>query len=150
MSFEPITILLVAPALGIIYLNISRKHADRASHITLRNSFYLGIIAFIPSILLIYLMDSVGLATTGSLNRTLFFAFAVVGLLEELPKFLVLRLYSYHEKAFTYPIRRILYSISISFGFILAKNAYFIFNNGGFTLHSSEAFCPLHFTSFLP
>jgi len=35
MSFEPIIILLIAPVLGIIYLSISRKHAERASHITL-------------------------------------------------------------------------------------------------------------------
>jgi len=136
MSFEPIIIVLIAPALAAIYLSISRSHAERQSHITLRNSFYLGIIAFIPSILLIYLMDSFGLATTRSLNRTLFFAFAVVGFLEEFPKFLVLRFYSYHSKSFTSPIRGILYSIAISFGFILAKNAYFIITNGG--MHFSE------------
>lgn len=136
MSFEPILILLIAPVLSIFYLTISHKNAERDNHVVLRNSFYLGILSFLPAILLIYLMDSVGLATTRSLNRTLFFAFAVVGLMEELPKFLVLRLYSYHNKAYNSPIRGILYSIAISLGFVLAKNAYFIFTNGG--LHFSQ------------
>ncbi|MCF8308133.1 MAG: PrsW family intramembrane metalloprotease [Bacteroidales bacterium] len=136
MSFEPILILLIAPVIAIIYLSISNKNAERGNHVVLRNSFYLGILSFLPSILLIFLLDSVGLATTRSFNRTLFFAFAVVGLMEELPKFVVLRFYSYYNKAYNSPIRGILYSIAISLGFVLAKNAYFIFTNGG--LHFSQ------------
>lgn len=136
MSFEPIIIVLIAPILAVFYLGISSKHADRDNHIILRNSFYLGVLSFIPGILLIYLLDSFDLATTRSLNRTLFFAFAVVGLMEELPKFVVFRIYTYRTKAFNSPIRGILYSVAIALGFIVAKNAYFIFTNGG--LHFSE------------
>lgn len=131
MSLEPIIIILIAPIILVIYLNISRSNAEKESHVLLRNSAFLGIIAFIVSILLISIMESVGLATTRSLKRTLFYAFAVVGLLEELPKLLLLMLFVYRKSVFNSPIKGILYSIALSLGFVLAKNAYFVLTNGG-------------------
>jgi RsiW-degrading membrane proteinase PrsW (M82 family) len=146
MSYEPIIIVLIAPIITALFLNISRKHAEHESHVLLRNSVIFGILAFIVSILLIGIMESIGLATTRSLKRTLFYAFAVVGLLEELPKLLVFMVFVFRKDIFDSPIKGILYSIGISLGFVLAKNSYFVLSNGGghFTELSGFVSIPSH------
>lgn len=131
MSYEPIIIVLIAPLVVTFFLSVSSKHAQRESHVQIRNSIFFGVLAFVISILLIDIMESAGLATTRSLNRTLFYAFAVVGLLEELPKLLVFMLFLFRKEIFDSPIKGILYSISITLGFVLAKNSYFVLTNGG-------------------
>lgn len=137
MSLEPIIIILIAPLVTLFYLFISRKHAEEDTHILIRDSVFYGIVGFVVSMLLISLMDSVGLATTRSLNRTLFYSFVVVGFLEELPKVLLFVIVINKKEAFNSPTKGILFAIGVALGFVVAKNAYFVLTNGGG--HFSEA-----------
>ncbi|MFW5974728.1 MAG: PrsW family glutamic-type intramembrane protease [Bacteroidota bacterium] len=136
MSIEPIIIILIAPVVASIYLLLSSRYAESEFHKLLRDSFLYGIIAFIVSVLLIVLMDALGLATTRSLNRTLFYSFVVVGFLEQLPRFLIFMLIIARKEAFNTPTKGILLSIALSLGFVLIKNTWFVLTNGG--LHFSE------------
>lgn len=136
MSIEPILIILIAPLVASFYLLLSSKYAEKETHALLRDSFFLGIVAFIVSVILILIMDSVGLATTRSLNRTLFYSFAVVGFLEQLPRFILFIIIISKKKAFSTPTKGVLYSIALTLGFVLVKNAWFVLSNGG--LHFSE------------
>lgn len=137
MSYEPIVISLIAPIIVFIFLTLSGQNAEKENHTLIRTSIILGIIAFCISLGLIFFMDTLGLATTKSLKRTLFFSFAVVGFLEELPKMLLFLIVIYRNKTFSSPTRGILYSIAIGLGFVIAENIYFVLANGG-----------LHFTEF--
>ncbi len=136
MSLEPIFIILIAPVVAFFYLLLSSKYAEKETHTLLRDSFLYGIIAFVVSVLLIVLMDAMDLATTRSLNRTLFYSFVVVGFLEQLPRFLIFILIIAKKDAFNTPTKGILYSIALTLGFVLIKNIWFVLSNGG--LHFSE------------
>jgi|GEM_PF-153757 RsiW-degrading membrane proteinase PrsW (M82 family) len=146
MSFEPIIIILIAPLIASFYLAVGRKHSDRHSYLLLRDSLLYGIIAFVVAIILIAVMESDGLATIRSLKRTLFYAFVVVGFLEELPKLLIFVIFLNKKETFDSPTKGILFGISIALGFVLAKNAYFVLTNGGghFTEASGFFSVPAH------
>jgi RsiW-degrading membrane proteinase PrsW (M82 family) len=136
MSLEPLLILFIAPVITILFWQLGRKYADKDTRFVLQVSFLLGIIAFFLSFALISLMEYYGLATTRSLKRTLFYAFVVVGFLEEFSKMVAFMAYAYNRKAFNSPTKGILFSIAIAMGFIFAKNTFFVFSNGGH--HFSE------------
>ncbi|MEA3504128.1 MAG: PrsW family glutamic-type intramembrane protease [Bacteroidota bacterium] len=131
MSIEPIIILSLAPIVFGLLISISKRHAPADFHKMLLRAWFFGLIAFIPAIFLIWLASVLDLTTIRSLKRTLFYSFFVVGFFEEFIKYIFLNIFVSSKKVCNSPTRIILASITLSLGFILVENVYFILTNGG-------------------
>lgn len=72
-------------------------------------------------------------------------AFLVIGLGEELVKFLCLRIGSWRHSAFDYRFDGIVYAVYVSLGFAMTENVFYVMNRGYHTaLYRSISSIPLH------
>lgn len=114
--------LAVAPGIAIIFFIFFRDKYEKEPFRLLWISFLLGALCMIPAFLYELLFDYLGFADYQSLLKTLFYAFFVVGLIEELSKFFALRLFIYPKPAFNEPFDGIVYSVLVSMGFATIEN----------------------------
>lgn len=119
--------LIIAPAIFILLLILSHGAMERKAWLLFSGSFFIGLLAAIPMIAAMYYVKHYWLEHAGSIRRIIFFAFAVIGFLAELIKFLFLRYKYITNESLTKPFDGILYGIVISLGFATAANIFFFF-----------------------
>ena len=111
--------LAIAPGIAICLYLFYTDSYNREPKKVLIISFILGCFAILPAI-------GFELAFSFTENGTILgiavFSYAVVGLSEELSKYLGLRFYSYTQRAFDEPLDGIVYSVMISMGFATVEN----------------------------
>jgi protease PrsW len=90
-------------------------------------SFVWGCISTIPA--MIGQMYFRGLENPEHLLNITIFSFLVVGLTEELSKFLFLRFYAYPKEAFNEPIDGIVYAVMVGMGFATFENILYVFSS---------------------
>ena len=125
--------LALAPALAIA-LYIYWKDKNEKEPIThLIGYFLLGVLTCIPA----GITNSSGGSGLGfdigqshDIARSFFMAFFVVGLGEELFKFLALMLVAFPRKNFNEPFDGIVYSVMIGLGFASLENIMYVFDGG--------------------
>lgn len=124
--------LALAPGIAIMWFIYSKDRFDREPLKALVKSFFLGMLATIPAILL-------QLAASFMLKRIMpasgwpyfiIFAFLVVALTEEGSKFLMLRLYAYPREFFNEPFDGIIYGVMVAMGFATLENIGYVLQNG--------------------
>ncbi|MBA2499213.1 MAG: GNAT family N-acetyltransferase [Chitinophagaceae bacterium] len=119
--------LSVAPGLAICFYIFHKDIYNREPKITLLISFILGMLAIIPA----YLLESVLIPFFGnSILATAIVAYGIVGLSEELFKFLVVRYYCYSRKSFDEPLDGIIYAVVVSMGFATVENIGYVMQHG--------------------
>ena len=94
------------------------------------------------STLLAMLFESLfaGTADRNNLLEIAIFSFFVVGLFEELSKFIFLRFFIYPQAAFNEPIDGIVYSVAVGMGFAMVENLlYLTSDKGSLTMALSRA-----------
>ncbi len=114
--------LAVAPALIICFVIYRIDRYDKESHWQLIICFILGMLVTFPAMQIEAFGESFGLNQPGHLGKLILLSFVVVGLTEELAKFMVLIGYAYPRRAFNEPLDGIVYSVMISMGFATLEN----------------------------
>jgi RsiW-degrading membrane proteinase PrsW (M82 family) len=140
--------LALAPALAIA-LYIYWKDKNEKEPITYLTGFFLlGALTCIPA----GITNSIGGTVLGfehgqshGLVRSFFMAFFVVGLGEELFKFLALMFVAFRMKNFNEPFDGIVYSVMIGLGFASLENIMYVFEGGiGVAFMRTLTAVPMH------
>lgn len=119
----------VAPGFAIVLFIYCKDKYEKEPRRLLIISFILGMISVIPAILLEAGGTGVLPAYPGALG-TFTYTFFVVGISEELSKFIMLRFYAYPKKEFNEPFDGITYSVMVSMGFATLENIMYVFQGG--------------------
>jgi len=114
--------LAIIPALVICYVIYRVDKFDKESHWQLIICFILGMLVTYPAMKLEEFGESYGLEDSTNLWLLLILSYIVVGLSEELVKFLGLMFYAYPQKEFNEPLDGIVYAVMISMGFATLEN----------------------------
>jgi RsiW-degrading membrane proteinase PrsW (M82 family) len=124
--------LAVAPGVAIAVYIYSKDKYDREPLKPLLISFLLGMVATAPAILLEGMLKPIlYLYFPGyTVWYYVLLAFIVVAVSEEGCKYVMLRLYAYHNKAFNEPFDGIIYSVMISMGFATLENIGYVLEYG--------------------
>ena len=119
--------IAIAPALAIILFILYRDKLNREPPSVLFISFLLGVLCTIPAFALELLAKSF---KTDGINQTIIFAFLGVAFVEELVKFIPLRLYAFTQKSFDEPLDGIVHGIMIGMGFASLENILYVYDHG--------------------
>jgi RsiW-degrading membrane proteinase PrsW (M82 family) len=124
--------LSLAPGIAIIFYIYSKDKYDREPFENLFVSFLLGVVSTVPaSLFQRHLQPELDLFVSPySISYYFMWAFVLVAFSEEGCKYLVLRLYSYRQKAFNEPFDGIVYSVMVSMGFATLENVMYVFEHG--------------------
>ncbi|WP_143310381.1 PrsW family intramembrane metalloprotease [Chitinophaga vietnamensis] len=120
--------LAVAPGFAISLLFYKLDKYDREPVGLLLRCFLLGMVCVIlPLFIQGYATSVLGLhENDGTIVGTAAFAYGIVGVSEELAKFLVLRFYAYPKKDFNEPMDGIVYAVMIGMGFATLENIAYV------------------------
>ena len=121
--------IAVAPGIAIALLIYLLDRRDREPVRLLIRSFMLGVICTALPLLVEGLAGRLQWEKGGFLTTALF-AFGIVGLSEELGKYLVLRYFAFPKAAFNEPFDGIVYSVMISMGFATTENIVYVMQYG--------------------
>jgi protease PrsW len=119
--------LAVAPGFAIcLFIYLMDRYDPEPTGLLIK-SFLLGMGCVILPLLVQGLAVTLGLReNNGTLLGTAAFAYGVVGISEELAKFLVLLLFAYPKKAFNEPMDGIVYAVMIGMGFATLENIAYV------------------------
>lgn len=117
--------LAILPSLAICYWVYRQDRYEKEPFSLLFKAFVIGCASTIPAMLLqIQFQDW---QNEDSLVATAIFAFGIVGLTEELSKFVLLRLFIYPADDFNEPMDGIVYAVMVSMGFATVENLLYVF-----------------------
>lgn len=131
--------IAVGPAIAIMSFVYSKDKNDREPLGVLLVSFFWGCFSVVPAIILESVLPGVipiltdGATHTGneSLISVFISTFFVIGLSEEVSKFIFLRYYSYKKRSFNEPFDGIMYAIMVGMGFATIENLLYVFGEEG-------------------
>lgn len=139
-----LAILSILPSLLIAaFLFFKDKSREPGAYLIL--AFILGMASVIPAWLLEQLWHKHVPFSEESVAGTLIFAFVGIALLEEVPKFLILRIGFYPRTFFDEPLDGIIYAGMIGMGFAMVENLLYAFEHGmGTTILRAFTAVPAH------
>lgn len=124
--------MALAPGIAIMWFIYSKDRFDREPLKALIKSFFLGMLATVPAILLqlvaSYLLK--GFMPASGWTYLILFAFVAVALTEEGCKFLMLRYYAFPRDFFNEPFDGIIYGVMVAMGFATLENIAYVMQNG--------------------
>lgn len=123
--------LSIAPGIAICFFIYLKDKYNREPLWMLLISFLLGMLSTIPA-LLIQMLSGISLERLAgkSILQVAFYAFLVVGLSEELSKFVMVRFFSFRKKAFDEPFDGIIYTVMVGMGFATLENIGYVLEHG--------------------
>jgi RsiW-degrading membrane proteinase PrsW (M82 family) len=136
-------ILIVSPREGLLFiLAIAPSsfllwhfyNADKYKHESMRlirGTFLLGAVSVIPA----YFIEIAFTEPSPDAGFLAVFAYFVlcIGLVEELMKFLSVRIYAYRSKEFDEPMDGIVFGVAAALGFATVENILYVFSSGVFS-----------------
>lgn len=123
--------IAIAPGIAIAMLIYALDQREREPMRLLIRCFLLGVLSVgIPLLMQLYAASRGWGASNEHLWQTAIFAFGIVGLSEELGKYIMLRFYAYPKAAFNEPFDGIVYSVMIGMGFATAENIAYVMQYG--------------------
>ena len=133
------TILLLTaatvPSMAIAYWIYLQDEHEKEPKTMLLWAFLCGCASTIPA--LVGQIFFKHLENPNTLFETAIFAFCVVGVTEELSKYLLLRRFIYSKKDFNEPIDGIVYGVMVGLGFATLENLLYVFNADGHGLSTA-------------
>ncbi|MFY0254403.1 PrsW family intramembrane metalloprotease [Chitinophaga sp. 30R24] len=119
--------LAVAPGFAIcLFIYLMDKYDPEPTGLLVK-SFLLGMLSVAFPLIIQALAITAGLQeNNGTLLGSAAFAYGIVGLSEELAKYLVLLFYAYPKKAFNEPLDGIVYAVMIGMGFATLENIAYV------------------------
>lgn len=127
--FFLISLALLPGLLIAVYLYLHDKHEPEPIGLVII-SFFLGALSFLFNLLIAWPVDKLIPVDDHDLTAQAIHAFAVVAFIEELSKFLFLRLFIYPNKNFNEPLDGIIYAVMIGMGFATAENVLYVWKGG--------------------
>lgn len=122
--------IAVAPCLAImVYIYLKDKYEKEPIKL-LVYSFFGGVASIPIAAYLEVEAQNRGIGVGEDVTSVFILAFIVVGISEELSKYLFLRIIPYRNKAFNEPFDGIVYSVMVSMGFAMAENILYVFQHG--------------------
>jgi protease PrsW len=124
--------LALAPGIAIMWFIYSKDRFDREPLKALVKSFFLGILAILPAVLLQLAGTAIlkALMPSSGWTYNIIFAFVVVALTEEISKFAMLRIYAFPRIFFNEPFDGIVYGVMVAMGFATVENIGYVMTNG--------------------
>lgn len=122
MNLALLLFLAILPGLLIVYGIYRLDLYEKESWSYLAIAFVLGIVCCYPAIKLEFWGMEAGFDESNGFGRFLVFVYIIVGLSEELMKYLALVFFAYPRKFFNEPIDGIIYSVMIGMGFAIFEN----------------------------
>lgn len=120
----------LAPAIYLAIVIYGRDKYSPEPKKILLVAFLWGCFSVIPAIFLETIGAKFGHGISTNIFKTAFYAFVVVGLSEELSKFVMLRLHAYRHPAFNEPFDGIVYASFVALGFATVENIAYVFMHG--------------------
>lgn len=123
--------LAIAPGIAICLFIYYKDKYNKEPFGLLLWLFILGMFSVIPALVAeTALTKPVERMVGESVFYTALFSYIIVGLSEELSKFLVLRYYAFKRKAFDDPFDGIMYAVMVGMGFATLENIGYVTNYG--------------------
>lgn len=119
--------IALAPSIAIILFIIYRDKFNPEPAVIMAVSFVCGMASTVPAI---GLEMVAGYFELEGIEGTIIFAFLGVALVEEVVKFIPLRLYSFTRTSFDEPLDGIVHGVMIGMGFATVENILYVFNHG--------------------
>jgi len=115
-------ILAILPGLFVCYLFYRWDKYEKEQWLPLLICFTLGILITVPAYYLQEFADRQGVGVSTTVWESLFFAFIIIALSEEIFKFIALRMYPFSQPFFNEPFDGIVYAVFMSMGFATTEN----------------------------
>jgi RsiW-degrading membrane proteinase PrsW (M82 family) len=143
--------LSIAPALYLAILIYGKDKYDPEPKRVLFMAFLWGCFSALPALALESAWMALGFGPSYNIIWMAVHAFIVVGLSEELSKFVMLRLHAYRQPAFNEPFDGIVYASFVALGFATVENLSYVFSaeqGDGFIVALTRMFTavPAHFS----
>ncbi|GAO43718.1 PrsW family intramembrane metalloprotease [Flavihumibacter petaseus] len=124
--------LALAPGIAIIWFIYSMDQYDREPLRALVKSFFLGMLAVLPALLLQLTLSTLlsSFIPASGWTYYLLLSFVAVALTEEGSKFMMTRLYAYPRPFFNEPFDGIIYSVMVAMGFATFENIGYVWQFG--------------------
>jgi len=114
--FTLIITLIISPLLAILLYSYMKYRFSGGYFGLLLRSYFWGVFSSLFAGLIFYIAYIMGYVELKNLRRILFYSFVIIGLGQEIGKFVVLRYLMLPSKIFKSPTDGIIYSLMISFG----------------------------------
>lgn len=123
--------LSVAPGIAISIYILLKDPYNREPKLKLLICFFLGMVSILPAMAVQLLLTRPVAQLMGEgIAYTAVFAYIIVGLSEELSKFVMLRYFAYPRKTFDEPLDGIVYSVMVGMGFATLENIGYVMEHG--------------------
>ena len=129
MFIKILLALAILPSFIVIFWIYRQDRYEKEPFSLLFKAFVIGCASTIPAMLM--QIQFQGWQNEDSLWDTAIYAFLVVGISEELSKFVFLRLFIYPMDEFNEPMDGIVYAVMVGMGFATVENMLYIFESGG-------------------
>lgn len=126
----PVAILAIIPGILICVLIFYLDKHDRENYVNLLISFFVGVVAALPALLIQFWLDEAGFDPSENLGLLLVNVFIVVALSEELVKLAGLLGIPYWQDFFNEPLDGIVYAVMIGMGFATLENLIYAYTFG--------------------
>lgn len=123
--------LAIAPGIAISLYIYQKDKYDKEPKRLLIAAFLLGIVSTVPSIMISRWFASVSGLHENHSSLTLLLTYSVlgIGMVEELAKFIFVKLF-YNHPAFDHPFDGVVYSVMVSMGFATLENIQYVMEGG--------------------
>ncbi len=131
-SIRILLILAVVPGAILMYLVYRQDRVEKESPKLLAKLFIFGALTVISAMILELIGGAIVNRLLGDTEYPFIFCyfFLVVGLAEELGKFVVLKLATWKNPEFNYHFDAIVYAVFTGMGFAIVENVMYVFTNG--------------------
>jgi RsiW-degrading membrane proteinase PrsW (M82 family) len=125
-------LLAVAPiAVVVLYIYLKDKYEKEPKRLLMYNFLLGAIVSILITTVLYYGFDIIlPLRNHTSIIEQFIKAFFVVGLTEELSKYLIVRYFAQPKSAFNEPFDGIIYAVMVSMGFAATENIFYVLESG--------------------
>lgn len=122
--------LAVAPGMFLLWYFYHRDKYEREPKKLIFKVFFFGCLAIIPAIILELALEAVVNRLTYGVLNVFAVCFLIVGPVEELLKFFVVRNWAYNRPEFNEFMDGIVYCVAASLGFATLENILYVFQHG--------------------
>lgn len=124
-------ILAVAPGFFILWYIYNKDKYEREPKGLIVATFFIGVGVAVPAGLIEYFFEwATGMPMTGNMLGAFIGSFLVVAPVEEVAKFLSVRLKAYNAPSFNEVMDGIVYSVAGALGFATIENVFYVFEYG--------------------
>lgn len=146
MGIVALLLLAVAPGIFLLWYIYNKDKYEREPKGLIVGTFFLGVAVAVPAGLFEYFFEwATGVPMTGNMLGAFVGSFLIVAPVEEVAKFLAVRIKAYRSASFNEVMDGIVYSVAAALGFATIENVFYVFQFGAATgIFRAFLSVPLH------